>query len=208
MQGGAIIIVKICGITSLTAAQTAKEWGADLIGFVFAPSCRRIAVQDAADIAKKAGKIGKVGVFVNSPADLVREIARACQLDLVQLHGEESPDYCRSLNLPVIKAFKVGPDFTVNQLADYDVKWLLLDSYVPGESGGTGKTFDWQQAAALIGQIKTPVMVAGGLTPENVTSAISCLRPQGVDVSGGVETAGYKDFAKIRRFIAAAHQTE
>lgn len=206
MQGGVTIIVKICGITSLTAAQAAKEWGADLIGFVFAPSRRRILAEDAAAIAKHVGKIGKVGVFVNSPAEYVREIAKACQLDFVQMHGEESPDYCRSLNLPVIKAFKVGTDFNINRLAGYDVNWILLDSDVPGQSGGTGKTFNWQQAATLIRQTKIPVMVAGGLTPENVSTAITSLMPQGVDVSGGVETAGSKDLVKIQRFIQAAHQ--
>jgi phosphoribosylanthranilate isomerase len=179
-----------------------------LLGFVFAPSRRRIAVAEAAAIAKQVGRIGKVGVFVNSPAAVVREIAQVCQLDFVQLHGEESPDYCRSLNLPVIKAFRMAPDFTVKQLAGYDVDWLLLDSYVSGEAGGTGKTFDWQQAAQLIDQLTTPVIVAGGLTPENVTSAISCLKPQGVDVSGGVESTGSKDLVKIRRFIQAAHQTK
>lgn len=175
---------------------------------MFAPSRRRIAVADAVDIVKQVSNIGKVGVFVNSPAGEVREIATACQLDFVQLHGEESPAYCRSLNLPVIKAFKVGPDFTVHQLANYDVNWILLDSYVPGKSGGTGKTFDWQPTAQLIRQLKTPVMVAGGLTPENITTAISSLQPQGVDVSGGVETAGSKDLVKIRRFIHAARQTK
>jgi phosphoribosylanthranilate isomerase len=163
-------------------------------------------VADAVAIAKQVGNIGKVGVFVNSPAAVVQEVAAACQLDFVQLHGEESPDYCHSLKLPVIKAFKVGADFTVNQLSGYDVNWILLDSDVPGEAGGTGKTFDWQQSARLIRQIKVPVMIAGGLTSENVTTAISLLKPQGVDVSGGVETAGSKDLAKIRRFLQAARQ--
>ncbi len=206
MQGGIRIIIKICGITSLAAAEVAKDCSADFIGFVFAPSRRRIAVADAAAIAKQVGNIGKVGVFVNSPAAVVREIAIACQLDFVQLHGEESPDYCRSLKFPVIKAFKVGPDFTVSRLTGYDVNWILLDSDVFGEAGGTGKTFDWQQSARLIHQIKVPVMVAGGLTAANVATAISILQPQGVDVSGGVETAGSKDLAKIRRFIQAARQ--
>lgn len=206
MQGGVHIIVKICGITSLAAAETAKEWSADFIGFVFAPSRRRIVVSDAVAIAKQVDNIGKVGVFVNSPVAVVREIAKACQLNFVQLHGEESPAYCRSLNLPVIKAFKVGPDFTVNQLTGYDVDWILLDSAVPGAAGGTGKTFDWQQSARFIHQIKVPVLVAGGLTSENVTTAINCLKPQGVDVSGGVETAGSKDSTKIRRFIQTVRQ--
>ncbi len=120
---------------------------------------------DAAAIAKQVGKVGKVGVFVNSPAAVVREIARVCQLDFVQLHGEETPDYCRSLNLPVIKAFKAGADFTVQQLDGYDVNLILIDSDVSGQSGGTGITFDWQQFAQLIRQIKVPVMVAGALNP-------------------------------------------
>ena len=165
-------------------------------------------MQDAAAIVRQVDHIAKVGVFVNSSAAVVREIADVCQLDFVQLHGDESPDYCQSLKLPVIKAVRVGDDFTVDFLANYGVDWFLFDSYVPGKVGGTGKTFDWQQTAKLLKQLQTPVMIAGGLTSENVGTAISCLRPQGVDVSGGVETDGCKDLAKIRCFLQAVHQSK
>lgn len=202
------MIVKICGITSFEAAAVAEEAGADLIGFVFAPSRRQISVRQAAIIAQSVPRVGKVGVFVNSPLAEVQEIAEVCKLDFVQLHGEESPDYCRDVGIPVIKAFQVGVNFDISQIARYDAERILLDTLVDGQVGGTGKVFDWQQGAALIGEIQQPVLVAGGLTPDNVDQAIRLMNPQGVDVSGGVETGGSKDSEKIRQFIQAVRRSE
>lgn len=202
------MIVKICGITSLEAAVVAEKMGADLIGFVFASSRRKISVSQAARIARSVSKVGKVGVFVNSPLAEVKEIAEVCKLDFVQLHGEESPDYCRNVGVPIIKAFQVGEYFDVSQIADYDVERILLDTLVADQVGGTGKVFDWQQGAALIAQIRQPVLVAGGLTSGNVGQAIRLMKPQGVDVSGGVETGGSKDSEKIRQFVQAVRQSE
>ena len=198
------MIIKICGLRTLEAARIAAESDADLIGFVFADSKRKIDVATAAAISAAVKGPGKVGVFVNQPLSEVLEIADCCHLDYLQLHGEESPDYCRSLNRPVIRACRVGPDFTPAAVADYPADYLLLDSFVPGQPGGTGLTFDWRSVSLRIGRPRQQFLIAGGLTPENVSEAIHILNPDGVDVSGGVETNGAKDPDKIRRFIAAA----
>lgn len=198
------MLIKICGLRTLEAALVAAESGADLIGFVFAASKRQIDVATAAAISTAVKGPGKVGVFVNQPLSEVLEIADRCRLDYLQLHGEESPDYCRSLNRPVIRAYRVGPDFAPAAVADYPADYLLLDSFVPGQPGGTGLTFDWHTVSLRIGRPRQKFLVAGGLTPENVAEAIRILNPDGVDVSGGVETDGVKDSGKIRRFITAA----
>ncbi|NMC33415.1 MAG: phosphoribosylanthranilate isomerase [Veillonellaceae bacterium] len=198
------MIVKICGLRSLTAAQTAAQAGTDWIGFVFASSRRRIDPASAALISTSMVGPVKVGVFVNQPLNEVREIADLCRLDYIQLHGEESPDYSRSLNRPVIRACRVDSAFDPEQWAAYPADYLLFDTFVPGQAGGTGTAFDWREACSRIRQSRQKFLVAGGLTPENVADAIRILNPDGVDVSGGVETAGVKDPDKIRRFIAAA----
>ena len=198
------MIIKICGLRTLEAARIAAESDADLIGFVFADSKRKIDVATAATISAAVKGPGKVGVFVNQPLSAVLEIADRCRLDYLQLHGEEDQDYGRSLNRPVIRACRVGPDFIPATVADYPADYLLLDSFVPGQSGGTGLTFDWRSVSLRIGRPRQQFLIAGGLTPENVSEAIHILNPDGVDVSGGVETNGAKDPDKIRRFIAAA----
>lgn len=184
----------------------ARDYGADLMGFVFAPSRRRIGVLEAKKISREILGIGKVGVFVNAPLAEVQEIAQECKLDFVQLHGDESPEYCRLVNYPVIKAVRVGQDLNPLLLIDYDVEWILLDSFVPGQQGGTGIPFDWQQTKLVREQIKVPLFLAGGLTTENVGEAVRILAPEGIDVSGGVETYGDKDYEKIRQFLLAARQ--
>lgn len=189
-------------------AQAAKDSGADLIGFVFAESKRRIAVEKAIAIGQQVKGIGKVGVFVNSPLKEVQEIAQSCQLDFVQLHGEETPAFCQSVGRPVMKAFRVGCDFSIANCKKYPVDWILIDSFTPGQYGGTGIPFDWQSMKAIVSQIPRPVMVAGGLTTENVGAAIVTLAPKGIDVSGGVETNGVKDVRKIQKFMIAARQAE
>lgn len=198
------MIVKICGIRSLVAAQTAAKAGTDLIGFVFAPSRRRIDPETAAAIGTFIVGPAKVGIFVNQPLSEVREIADYCRLDYIQLHGEESPEYSRSLNRPVIRACRIDPAFDPKQWAAYPAEYLLFDSFVPGQAGGTGTVFDWRETCGRIRQSRQKFLVAGGLSPENVADAIQILNPDGVDVSGGVETAGVKDPEKIRMFIAAA----
>ena len=198
------MIIKICGIRSLAAAQTAAQASADWIGFVFAPSRRRIDPDTAAIISASMVGPAKVGVFVNQPLSEVREIADHCRLDYIQLHGGESPDYSRCLNRPVIRACRVDSAFDPEQWAAYPAEYLLFDSFVPGQAGGTGTAFDWRETCGRIRQSRHKFLVAGGLTPENVADAIRILNPDGVDVSGGVETDGVKNPDKIRKFIAAA----
>ncbi|MDR7866870.1 MAG: phosphoribosylanthranilate isomerase [Sporomusaceae bacterium] len=201
------IIIKICGITTVDAACAARDAGADLIGFVFAPGRRRISVDAAAVIARQVGGIARVGVFVNQPLAVVQDTARRCCLDYVQLHGGETPAYCRAVGWPVIKAVPVGPGFDPAAAA-YPAEYILLDTLVPGQAGGTGLAFDWRQAGSLATALPAPYLVAGGLTAANVGEAIRILSPAGVDVSGGVETAGAKDAAKIHQFVAAARAAQ
>lgn len=177
--------------------------GADLIGFVFANSKRRITPAQARKISRQVPVIKKVGVFVNAPLCEVQSIARECQLDYVQLHGDESPAYCRQIGYPVIKAFRIRPEFSATAFAGYQPAWTLFDSFSSRQQGGTGIAFDWQQAQVLVQQAPRPLMAAGGLTADNVAEAIEILKPDGVDVSGGVETNGVKDLAKMERFITA-----
>jgi phosphoribosylanthranilate isomerase len=200
------MIVKICGITTLEAAQSAQCHGADLIGFVFTNSKRQIAVAQAVNITRQLRGIGTVGVFVDQPLTEVREIAERCQLDYIQLHGNESSAYCAALQRPVIKAFHITPRFVPEACNLYKAAWALLDSYRMGQSGGTGIPFDWLRYRELITQIKQPFFVAGGLHAKNVTAAVNLLHPHGVDISGGVETEGVKDPEKIRQFITAVRK--
>ncbi|MDT8902882.1 phosphoribosylanthranilate isomerase [Selenomonadales bacterium 4137-cl] len=203
------MIIKICGITTIDAACAARDAGADLIGFVFAPSRRRVSVAAAAEIARQVAGVGRVGVFVNQPLAVVQDTARRCCLDYVQLHGGEPPAYCRAVGWPIIKAMPVGPGFDpAAAAAAYPAEYILLDSLVPGQAGGTGVAFDWRRASGFTAGLPGPFIVAGGLTPANVGEAIRILRPAGIDVSGGVETAGAKDAAKIRQFVAAARAAQ
>ncbi|MBO8128685.1 MAG: phosphoribosylanthranilate isomerase [Peptococcaceae bacterium] len=195
-----MVFVKICGITDRRTAQLAGDLGADALGFVFAPSSRRISPEAARSIISSlpAGVL-KIGVFVDAPVAEVQEIADFCRLDAVQLHGTESPEYCAALNVPVIKAFRVKGRETLSEANRYRVAAVLLDAYVAGKAGGTGRTFHWQTVRDWVPP--APVILAGGLAVDNVLAAIRSVRPAGVDVSSGVETDGKKDTAKIRAFI-------
>jgi phosphoribosylanthranilate isomerase len=186
----------------------AREFGADLIGLVFAESRRRVTVEEARKISCQTPGIGKVGVFVNTPLAEVQSVAHSCQLDYVQLHGDESPEYCSLVGYPVIKAFGIRPGVSSTIFEGYQASWTLFDTFNAGQQGGTGIAFDWQEAQALVCQTPRPLMVAGGLTPDNVAAAIRLLKPDGVDVSGGVETNGAKDLAKIEQFISAVRGGE
>lgn len=202
--------VKLCGITRLEDALVAIEAGADALGFVFhPPSPRYIQPEDAAEIiARLPAFVATVGVFVDRPAEVVRQIARTARLGTAQLHGAESPEYCESLGLRYIKAFRLREESDLEQLAAYGPgKEFLLDSFSASAEGGTGQAFDWRwaKAAARYGRI----VLAGGLTPENVAAAIRVARPAAVDLSSGVESApGIKDHARVRAFLRAVRETE
>lgn len=191
--------VKICGICDIETALGAVEAGADALGFVFAPGRRMITPEKARDIIEKLPPlISRVGVFVNRPACEVTQIASYAGLDTIQLHGGEPPEYCNGLGCRVIKSFPVGSAGDLERAKDYRVDGYLLDTSVPGLTGGTGMTFDWRLAA---GFNAGPLILAGGLNHENVRKAIELVRPYAVDVSSGVETGGRKDIDKIRQFI-------
>jgi phosphoribosylanthranilate isomerase len=198
--------IKICGITNLEDALLAAALGAHALGFIFYPqSPRYVTPGDArAIIAQLPPFVLSVGVFVDEPAAAVQELAALVGLDWLQLHGQETPDYCRSLDRRVIKGFRVvGPE-SLKNLADFQgaVQAFLLDTYKPGTPGGTGETFDWHLARQAQGY--GPIILAGGLTAENVAQAVKIARPQAVDVSSSLEAApGKKDPEKLKKFFAA-----
>ena len=212
--------VKICGIREKAHALAVIEAGGDFIGLVFAPSRRQVTPARAGEIVDAAKShsdaIDTVGVFVNMPATEVNNIAGSCNLDWVQLSGDESWEYCRQISKPVIKAIRIrqgqSPEQILADLATWakiltSQKYLyLLDSEVEGRYGGTGTAFDWALARQAAEQ--SPVIIAGGLTPENVAEVIEMVAPWGVDVSSGVETGGVKDIAKIKAFIEAVRKAD
>jgi len=201
--------VKICGITNAEDARAAAAAGADALGFIFFRGSPRFIEPEAAGriIATLPPLMVKVGVFVDESAEGIAEAARRAGLDAVQLHGSEGPEFCAglaSLGKPVIKARRVKDRGSLAGLERYGVSALLLDSYVAGQLGGTGERFNWDLAVeAKVGG--KPVILAGGLTAENVAEAVARAAPYGVDVSSGVEAApGRKDHGKVREFIARA----
>lgn len=195
--------VKICGITSVVDAQTAVNAGADAIGLVFyAPSPRAVSIVQAQEIAASVGPfVTVVGLFVNADESYVNDVLANVGLHLLQFHGDESPEFCEQFYRPYMKAIRMRPEL---DLVDTFEKYasataILLDAYRPGVPGGTGETFDWQRVPA---QSSRPIVLAGGLTPENVALAIQSTQVYGVDVSGGVESApGKKDPQKVEQFI-------
>jgi phosphoribosylanthranilate isomerase len=195
--------IKICGITNRTDALAAVDCGTDALGFVFAESSRRIAPETARDIIHGLPPlVTTVGVFVDQAQEEVKEIALFCHLDALQLHGHESPAYCRGFYRKVIKAFGVQDASISRQLARYEVSAYLLDS---SAGGGSGRRFDWTLARDLPGRI----ILAGGLDPANVAEAIRIVRPYGVDVSSGVERSpGKKDHRLMKEFVTHVRRCE
>jgi phosphoribosylanthranilate isomerase len=197
--------VKICGITTVEDALMAVHAGADALGFVFFEKSPRHVTPDRAVgiIAAIPPFVQVVGLFVNAPLDLVNATADRCGLDIIQLHGEESPSYCESVNRRVMKAFRVRGMESLAAMADYRVAGYLLDAYSPHSYGGTGERFDWDCAVAAKG--RGPIILAGGLDADNVAAAVSRVKPFAVDVSSGVESSpGHKDPEKVRKFVKNA----
>lgn len=209
-----MVRVKICGITNVEDALAAREAGADLLGFIFyPPSPRYVTRGQAGEIiaalrqseggSDRQQPIRTVGVFVDEELDRVREAIQECDLDYAQLHGEEPPEYVAALGGHAIKALRVRSEADVERLAAYSASAYLLDAYHPTKSGGTGQAWDWGLATAA--KQYGPVIVAGGLTADNVAEVVRQVQPYGVDVSSGVEsTPGRKDTVKVQRFVAAA----
>lgn len=199
------MLVKICGIKTLAAAQEAVKYGADLIGFIFAESSRKVAPELVGEFGLKLpGHVKKVGVFSNQTEQEVIRIAEVAGLDFIQLHGDESASFARRMPLPVIKAFAIRSETDLEKLQEYPAEFLLVD--LPKGSSGKGLTLDWD----MIGEAMLPrrkLILAGGLTPENVGNAINAVSPIAVDVASGVETNGLKDSLKMKAFINEAKNT-
>ncbi len=197
------IRIKICGITRPEDALTAATLGADAIGLIFYhDSPRLVTIEQAqAIVAALPPFVNAVGVFVDAGNDEIRTICEQVPLDLIQFHGDETPDQCRGPGVPYIKVIRVreGLDITGYAGRYPDARGFLLDTYQEGIPGGTGNRFDWSFVPA---DLKRPIILAGGLTVDNVAGAIDTLRPYGVDVSGGVEaSSGIKDPDKMAAFI-------
>jgi phosphoribosylanthranilate isomerase len=202
-----MIAIKICGITREVDALAAAHAGANAIGLVFyTPSPRYVAPARAADIMRALPPfVMSVGLFVNATADDIAQTLATARVDLLQFHGDETPAFCRDISrqtgVPYLKALRVRPRLDLLQCAHdfHDARALLLDAFVEGLHGGSGATFDW----ALIPKVlPLPVVLSGGLTPQNVAAAIRAVRPWAVDVSSGVESSkGIKDAAKIAAFV-------
>jgi phosphoribosylanthranilate isomerase len=195
--------VKICGVRTIEEAQAAITAGADALGFNFwSKSARYISPDKAWEIIRHLPPlVSCIGVFVNESADKIKEIISKTGIDTVQLHGDEEPEFCREFeNVKVIKAFRVAEDFEIATIRRYPVSAVLLDAKVKGEYGGTGQRFDWR----LANEAKKflPVILAGGITIDNVAEAIQVVHPYAIDVCSGVEAEpGRKDLMKIREFL-------
>lgn len=204
-----MVRVKICGITNLEDALLAAALGADALGFIFYPPSPRSVEPEAAKniIAQLPPLVTTVGVFVDEDAATVKKLAARVGLDWLQLHGRETPEYCRNLERRIIKAFRIRDEDSLTGLGAYQgvVQALLLDTYKKGQVGGTGETFNWDLAkkAKPYGSI----ILAGGLTSGNVAQAIMAAQPQAVDVASGVEAApGKKDPEKLRAFFKKVNE--
>ncbi len=206
-----MVRIKICGITNLEDALLAAELGANALGFIFyAKSPRSVAPEAAREIIQQLPPfVVSVGVFVDAEAAAVQDLAARVGLDWVQLHGAETPEYCRSLGRRVLKGVRIKDEASLQDLQAYRgaVQAFLLDTYKKGQTGGTGETFDWHLAKAA--QPYGPIVLAGGLTPANVARAIKMAQPQAVDVASGVEAApGRKDPEKLRAFFKAVASSQ
>jgi phosphoribosylanthranilate isomerase len=196
--------IKICGITNEEDALLASRLGADMLGFVFYPKSKRyVTPEKVSDITKKLPPyVAKVGVFVNEKRDSALEIARLAKIDILQFHGDETPEYCGPFigDFKIIKAFRLEAKEDLDRINDYNVDFYLLDTYAPDTAGGTGKTFDWSIIKDF--EFSKPVILSGGLTSDNVEDAIRKTAPYGVDVSSGLEMSpGKKDAGKMKRFM-------
>jgi len=215
-----MIKIKVCGLTEEQHVLAAGEASVDFIGLVFASSLRQISPEKALRLSEAAhghkSRLEVVGVFVNSPIQEVNRIARSCQLDWVQLSGDETWQYCLGIECPIIKAIHISPLMTAEEILSDINLWhevplqqqpiCLLDTRTDNAYGGTGQTFNWQISKEV--SCKFPVIIAGGLSPANIDPLIRFVQPWGVDVSTGVESNGKKDSLKINAFVKAVRKAE
>ena len=192
-----MIPTKICGITNLSDAQAAAVHGASAIGFIFyEKSSRAISIEDAKFISRHlSNDISKVGVFVNHDKAFIEEAIRSVSLNIIQLHGDETPGFCKQFEVPVLKALRIKDKASLSVIDQYNVAGFLLDTFSTKQYGGTGETFDW---SLLNGKLETPIILSGGLNPDNILDAIDSVNPAAIDVNSGVEISpGKKDHQKI-----------
>ena len=204
-----MIPVKICGITSIVDANMAIKYGASAIGMIFyKESPRYIHPHKAKEwISEISGQMKKVGVFVNEVPETIISAAEELNLDYIQLHGDESPDYCNNIKTSIIKVFHVDNYFDTAVLQDYNVHAFLFDTYQKGKFGGTGERFNWHLITDLI--TETPIILSGGLNSDNIINGIETIQPSAVDVNSGVESGpGVKDDKKLRQLFNVLKNTE
>ena len=197
-----MIPVKICGITTREDAEIAVNYGAAAIGMIFYEGSPRYIYPEKVEewIPAIPAKMKKVGVFVNEKRKNIKTIVEKLNLDYIQLHGDESPEYCDKMIRPVIKVFQIGTDFDSAILENFQVHAFLFDTYQEDKCGGTGRSFNWD----LISDLKTdtPIILSGGLNPDNINKGIETVQPSAVDVNSGVESeAGIKDKVKVEKFF-------
>jgi phosphoribosylanthranilate isomerase len=201
--------IKICGMTNVSDARSAVEYGVDALGFIFYPKSRRYVSPEKAKemIRKLPCDVIRVGVFVNQEIREVKEIARFCNLSLIQLHGNESPHYCSQFSgFSLIKAISPRTEAEILRLGDYPVGAVLVDAYEQGRYGGTGKISNWRLAIKV--KERHSLILSGGLNAGNIREAIEAVRPQAVDINSGVEISpGKKDPDKIREIVEIARGT-
>lgn len=203
-----MIPTKICGITNLDDANVAVENGASAIGFIFyEKSPRTISINNAKSISKHLPKtIARVGVFVNHEKDFIHEAISEVPLDMIQLHSDETPDFCNQFDVAILKALRIKNEASLSVMDQYDVAVFLLDTFSNDQYGGTGETFDW---SVLNRKFKTPIILSGGLNSENILDAIDAVNPSAVDVNSGVESSpGKKDFNKLKSLFKNLNKTQ
>ncbi len=198
--------IKVCGITRAEDAMASSDLGADAIGLVFYPPSPRAAViENVAEIVSGiSASVSVVALFVNPTANEVNRVVDSGYIDLLQFHGSESEEFCCSFDIPYMKAFRVGFDDDLQQAIEAypSAELILLDSYNKNAPGGTGHVFDWERVSAISDSSLSKLVLAGGLSPDNIVTAINKVQPYGVDVSSGVESSpGIKDRALINKFI-------
>lgn len=206
-----MVKIKICGITNKEDALRAIKLKVDALGFIFANSPRRVDPKIVQKIIELLPPfISSVGVFVNKDREKVKKIAESCHLTTLQFHGEESPSYCQGFRQKVIKAFRIKDKNVLKKIPQYQdkVDACLLDAYSPFKYGGTGKIFNWD-VAREVKKLRIPIILSGGLNPDNVEEAINKVRPYAVDVSSGVEKKpGKKDPEKLRNFVKIVREID
>lgn len=197
-----MIPTKICGITNFSDAQCAVYHGASAIGFIFYnKSPRFVSVEKAKSISDQLPiDIARVGVFVNSQKNIIDRTIQIVPISMIQLHGDETPEFCNQFEIPVIKALRVIDSKSLSKINDFQVAAFLLDTFSDDSYGGTGKTFDW---SVLEIDMKVPIILSGGLNPENILDAIESVNPSALDINSGLELApGIKDHTKIKNLFS------